>query len=142
MSVFIISKELEDDLCRLFEVDPDEATAADLLFELLYEGKVDLGDLHPPETVHQHSPTFEFKIFSEAQEQGLNVYILKYWDPDHGHLCNYRTLVGYNPTRHRYYALVTWERGRAYESGTPEFQELVRRYKLCGIPFLPGSRHR
>jgi hypothetical protein len=142
MSVFIIAKELEADLDRLFETDSEEATAADLLLELLYEGNVDLDNLHPPETVYRHNPTFEFKRFTEAHQQGLNAYILKYWDPDHGHLCNHRILVGCNPATDRYYALTIPARDRSYDTGSSDFQEFVHRYKLCGVPFLAGHGNR
>jgi hypothetical protein len=138
MAIFVIAKDLEDDLERLFDSSPEEASAADMLLELLYENENILTNVHPPETVHQYTPTFEFKPFQEAQNQGLNVYILKYWDPEHGHLCKHRIFVGHNPERSRYYALTIADRPNAYILESVAFQELVRRYEFCKIPFISG----
>lgn len=142
MAVFIVTTEIDDELDALFETDPDEASAADLLLSLLYENGTILDDLRPPQTVYQYSPTFEFKIFEEAQKQGLNVYILKYQDPEHGHLCKHRILVGYHPQRDRFYALTIIPRDADYATDSAEFLRLANRYELYGIPPIPGARVR
>ena len=142
MPAFVVTAELDADLDLLFQTEPDEVSAAELLLELLYEDESILDSVRPPQTVHQHIPTFEFKLFETAHQHGLNVYILKYWDPEYGHLCKHRILVGYHPQRDTYYALTAPERGLAYHVGSAEFAELVRRYELYGIPTLLGSRVR
>jgi hypothetical protein len=142
MAILVIAKDLEDDLDLLFVSEPEEASAADLLLELLYENDGILTSVHPPETVYQYTPTFEFKAFKEAQDLGLNVYILKYWDPEHGHLCKHRILVGHNPQRDRYYALTISDRADAYIIESADFQELIRRYELCNIPYISRPRGR
>lgn len=142
MAIFIVTKEIEEELDELFETEPDEASAADVLLELLYEKGSILDTVTPPQTVYQYTPTFEFKPFGEAQKQGLNVYILKYCDPEHGQLCKHRILVGYHPQKDRYYALTIPMRDSAYTTDSADFLELVRRYELYGIPPLPGSRVR
>lgn len=142
MATLIVAEELDDAIDQLYETAPQEADAAVLLLQLLWENDAILSSIRPPETVHQYSPTFEFKLFEEAQKRGLNVYILKYWDPDHGHLCNHRILVGYDPQKDRYYALTLEKRGGAYDPNSANFAELEHRYRKYGIPSIPGTGRR
>lgn len=140
MTTLIVVKELSDDLDKLFETQPDEVAAVDLLLELLTDDEHLLFGLRAPEFHHETIPVFEFKQFESAVKRGLNVYILKYYDPNHGHLCNYRLFVGHHAQRDTYYALTVAHRPSAYDVDSDWFKALVARYEQYGVPKIPGIR--
>ena len=134
MTKLVITKEIEQDIDRLYLVQPDHADAAEVLLELLYE-ELDLLDfLHRPNTYPLHTPSFEVKIFRDAKDDGYNIYTLKFKDLNGYQVVGYRIFLGFNAQHDIYYALALTERAFAYDTDHPAYGDLCNRYEQCRIP--------
>ena len=133
MTTLIVTKELEDELDVLQDEQPNLSDAAWLLLTALYENKDLLDHLHVPSTHPFHSPVFEVKLFSEAHQDGFNIYILKFKDlndipKDH------RIFLGFNAQRDIYYGLAITDREYSYLTEHWAYRDLLARYEKCQIP--------
>lgn len=137
MTKLVVTKEIEEEIDLLYEVQPDFADAVEVLLESLYEDLDLLECLHSPDTYPFHTPFFEVKIFIEARDNGYNIYFLKFKDlHDHG-IIGYRIFLGFNAQRDIYYALALTGRSYAYDTSHPAYRDLCNRYEQYGIPKIP-----
>jgi len=134
MTSLFTTPEIEVELDELEKNQPDESDAAWLLLQELYENRELLAELKAPEIRYGHLPLFEFKVFEAAMNLGYCIYILKYYEPNHGHLCGQRIFFGHNPNNNTYYALAIAPRVTAYRTDLAGFSELCRRYEFYRIP--------
>jgi hypothetical protein len=137
MTALNTTSEIEGELDAIEKIDCEQSDAAWLLLQELYDNRDLLSDLKAPEFCYGHVPLFEFKAFEEAMRLGYRIYILKFYEPEHGALCDYRILLGYHSDNDVYYALAICPRKTAYLTNHPGFTELCRRYEFYGIPRIP-----
>ncbi|MBK6998889.1 MAG: hypothetical protein IPH35_02560 [Rhodoferax sp.] len=134
MAKLVVTKEIEDEIDLLYEVQPDFADAIEVLLESLYEDLDLLERLHSPDTYPLHTPFFEVKIFTEARGDGYNMYLLKFKDLEGHRIIGYRLFLGFNAQRDIYYALALTNRNHAYDTNHPAYRDLCHRYERYGIP--------
>lgn len=137
MTKLVVTKEIENEIDLLYEVQPDFADAVEILLESLYEDLDLLERLHSPDTYPLHTPFFEVKIFIEARDNGYNIYFLKFKDLDGHGVIGYRIFLGFNAQRDIYYALALTNRKHAYDTSQPAYRYLCHRYEQYGIPKIP-----
>lgn len=134
MIKLVVTKEIEDEIDLLYEVQPDFADAVEVLLESLYEDLDLLERLHSPDTYPLHTPFFEVKIFIEARNNGYNIYFLKFKDLDGHGIIKYRIFLGFNAQRDIYYALALTDRNHAYDTSHSAYRDLCTRYEQYRIP--------
>ena len=134
MTKLVVTKEIEEEIDRLYEVQPDLADAVEVLLESLYEDLDLLERLHSPDTYPLHTPFFEVKIFIEARDNGYNIYFLKFKDLDNHGIIGYRIFLGFNAQRDIYYALALTDRDHAYDTSHHAYRNLCARYEQYRIP--------
>lgn len=133
MPRLVLTKEVEDEIDLLYETAPDFADAAEILLESLYEDIELVGRLHSPNTYPFHTPVFEVKLFAEAQQDGYNIYLLKFKDLN-GYRVDHRIFLGFNAQRDIYYALALTDRDYSYDTSHQAYRDLCNRYEQYRIP--------
>lgn len=132
MTSLFVSPDADDELEALAATEVQTVALIDALLESVADNPAILEVLNRPHNHFEYVPSFEIKKFSELQQRGKNVFIIKIWDEE-GKLLPYRCLYAHDPQRDRYHVLMIAHRDFDYDNTHPDFIELVRRYDELGL---------
>lgn len=133
MASLEFTQDADDEMERLYTVDPDAVDLIDVLVEQLVETPGLLDSLCAEKRHVAHRPSFQVKRFQELWRKKYTIYILKIW-PEDGPALGYRVLYAHHPQKNAYYVLAIMDRDINYEADPHLIQRLCDAYENLGIP--------